>query len=154
MGWVRRACLGTVIDLTFHTQGDIMKFIARGCLLLAWVPINVYAASACDSPSTQLDINACAGETHAKADGELNRVYAAYRKRLPEGQAQQLKQAQLAWIKFRDTSCVFESSGVETGSAHAMVYQGCLTAKTKERVQALKALSSCKEGDLSCPAPQ
>ena len=110
-------------------------------------------STACEAPRHQLGMNTCAAQARTWADQELNRVYVAYKKRLPPNQAQQLRQAQLAWIKFRDASCVFESSGVEGGSAHPMVYLGCLTAKTQDRIKALQALSECKEGDLSCPAP-
>lgn len=111
-------------------------------------------STVCYAPRYQLDLNTCAAQARTRADQELNQVYAAYKKRLPPNQTQRLKQAQLAWIKFRDASCVFESSGVEGGSAHPMVYLGCLTAKTRDRIKALEALSACEEGDLSCPAPQ
>lgn len=99
-------------------------------------------------------MNVCAAQERAQADQRLNRLYVDYKKRLTQAQAQQLKQAQLAWIQFRDASCVFESSGVEGGSAHPMVHLGCLTAKTQDRIKALEALSACEEGDLSCPAPK
>lgn len=111
-------------------------------------------AGACDSLRTQLDENECANENFQKADQQLNQVYSAYRKRLPASQQAQLKAAQVAWLKFRDASCVFESSGVEGGSAHTMIYLNCLAGTTTDRIKSLQTLASCEEGDLSCPAPK
>lgn len=111
-------------------------------------------ASTCDNPRNQLELNGCATDRYAQADKTLNQDYAAYRKRLSPIQLKQFRQAQNAWIKFRDASCAFEASGVEKGSAHPMVHRQCLAVKTEERVQQIKALASCQEGDLSCPAPQ
>lgn len=111
------------------------------------------SAKDCDNPQTQLDMNDCAVMEYQRVDSELNAVYAEYRKRLSPSQAQQLKAAEVAWIKFRDASCIFETSEVEGGSIHPLVYHDCLTTKTRERIAALKALASCKEGDPSCPEP-
>ena len=108
----------------------------------------------CENPRNQLELNDCASERLTRADGELNQLYADYRKRLSASEARQFKQAQVAWIKFRDASCVFESSAVKGGSAYTMVHLGCLAAKTEARVKELKVLASCEEGDLSCPAPR
>ena len=111
------------------------------------------SAKDCDNPQTQLDMNDCAVMEYQRVDSELNAVYAEYRKRLSPSQAQQLKAAEVAWIKFRDASCIFETSEVEGGSIHPLVYHDCLSTKTRERIAALKALASCKEGDPSCPEP-
>lgn len=108
----------------------------------------------CESPRTQLEVNECASERLTRADQALNQLYADYRKRLSASEARQFKQVQVAWIKFRDAACVFESSAVKGGSAFTMVHLGCLASKTEIRVKELKALASCQEGDLSCPAPQ
>ena len=111
-------------------------------------------ASTCDNPRKQAELNDCATDRYAVADKALNQDYATYLKRLSPIQRKQFRQAQNAWIKFRDTSCAFQSSGVEKGSAHPMVHRQCLASMTEERVQQIKALASCQEGDLSCPAPQ
>ncbi len=111
-------------------------------------------ASTCDNPRKQADINDCATDRYAVADKTLNQDYATYLKRLSPIQRKQFRQAQNAWIKFRDTSCAFQASGVEKGSAHPMVHRQCLASMTEERVKQIKALASCQEGDLSCPAPQ
>ena len=106
----------------------------------------------CDAATTQSEMTQCAGQAYSAADKKLNLAYNAYRARLNVEQKKQLTQAQLAWIKYRDLSCAFESSGVEGGSAYPMVRSGCLAAKTESRLKEIKALQDCQEGDLSCPA--
>ncbi|TWI67753.1 uncharacterized protein YecT (DUF1311 family) [Pseudoduganella lurida] len=111
-------------------------------------------ATSCDAATTQRDMNACAGTSFKDQDKKLNAVYNGYRARLDANQKKLLKDAQVAWLKFRDLSCEFQASGVEGGSVQPMIVSECLAAMTAERVKQLQALDSCKEGDLSCPAPK
>lgn len=123
-----------------------------------WLPLVFIGTPAlaenCKDPVSQSAMTQCAGEAFKKADLQLNKAYNAYRARLNASQQAKLKAAQLAWIKFRDLSCDFESSGVEGGSAYAMVRAGCFTSKTEARLKEIQKLSACEEGDLSCPAPK
>lgn len=106
----------------------------------------------CSSAATQSEMTQCAGRAYTAADKKLNIAYNEYRKRLSEPQKKQLTQAQLAWIKYRDLSCAFESSGVEGGSAYPMVRSYCLAGKTESRLKEIGQLQDCEEGDMSCPA--
>jgi uncharacterized protein YecT (DUF1311 family) len=106
----------------------------------------------CSAPATQSEMTQCAGHAYSAADKKLNLAYNEYRNRLNAEQKKKLTQAQLAWIKFRDLSCAFESSGAEGGSAYPMVRSGCLAAKTESRLKEIKALQECQEGDMTCPA--
>lgn len=106
----------------------------------------------CGDRPTQLEMNQCAAQDYAQADRELNRVYNAYRSRLSEEQKGELRDAQRAWIPFRDLSCTFESSGVKGGSVYPFILHSCLAAMTRARTRQLQQLANCKEGDLSCPA--
>ncbi|WP_353824345.1 lysozyme inhibitor LprI family protein, partial [Mesorhizobium sp.] len=62
-----------------------------------------------------------------------------------------LVKAQRAWIGFRDAECEFSASGVKGGSVYPLIYNDCITAQTKTRIEAFKTYLKCKEGDLSCP---
>jgi len=104
----------------------------------------------CDKAGTQSDMDLCATQALNKADAELNQTYVDYRNRLNKAQQNQIRDVQLAWIKYRDLSCKYASSGTG-GSAHGMALQSCLTEKTVERTKELHVLSSCPEGDLNCP---
>lgn len=126
------------------------------CKLLVLLSLLAFAVSAtafadCGDLNTQTAMNQCAMEQFQRLDKELNKVYTEYRSRLDKRQKQQLKEVQLAWIKFRDLACAFESSGVEDSSVHPFIFQSCLSAKTNARLKKLSSLANCGEGDLSCP---
>ncbi|WP_034297769.1 lysozyme inhibitor LprI family protein [Herbaspirillum sp. RV1423] len=105
----------------------------------------------CNQAQTQNDMNECAAQALNKADAELNQTYVDYRNRLGKARQNEIRDVQLAWIKYRDLSCKYASSASVGGSAHSIALQSCLTEKTQERTRELKALSACPEGDISCP---
>src|SRR5262245_15420432 len=107
----------------------------------------------CDDPQTQFEMNQCAGMKRVDADKRLNELYSRYRERLGAAQKKKLTEAQRAWLAFRDSWCIFVASGVEGGSAQPLVMSECLTEVTAHRIKQLEEVSSCKEGDLSCPSP-
>lgn len=126
----------------------------RFALLLALLPLFGASAGAyaldCNKAATQADMNGCAGQDLSQADAELNATYLAYRAKLRPAQQNQIRDVQLAWLKYRDLSCRFESSNAAGGSAGGMVLQNCLADKTRQRTRELQALSGCPEGDLAC----
>lgn len=127
--------------------------ISRFVLSMSLLSLSSASAWAdCSAPATQTEMTQCAGQAYSAADKKLNLAYNEYRARLSAEQKKKLTQAQLAWVKFRDLSCAFESSGAEGGSAYPMVRSGCLAAKTESRLKEIKALQECQEGDMSCPA--
>ena len=110
--------------------------------------------SECGDLGTQNAMDRCVLSELQKADNELNDAYNGYRSRLDVDQKRRFKDAQLAWVKFRDLACGFESSGVEGGSIHPFILRSCLARLTRTRLKELSFLANCKEGDLSCPAPK
>ena len=120
-------------------------------VVLLYISAHAVAAN-CTDPKSQLEMTTCAGQEYASQDQKLNAAYSRYRSRLSESQKNQLKEAQVAWIRYRDLACDFESSAVADGSAHRMVRYECLTEKTVARLREITKLMECKEGDLSCPA--
>ncbi|MBG7618581.1 DUF1311 domain-containing protein [Herbaspirillum sp. AP02] len=108
-----------------------------------------YAAD-CSKAATQAEMNACASQTLTQNDSDLNATYLAYREKLSKAQQNQLREVQLAWLKYRDLSCRFESSASAGGSAASLALQTCLADKTRQRADELKALAGCQEGDLNC----
>lgn len=123
----------------------------RFAALLSLSTLSVAAhALDCDKATTQADMDQCGSQALNKADAELNQTYIDYRNRLNKAQQNQIRDVQLAWIKYRDLSCKYASSSTG-GSAHGMALQSCLTQKTQERTKELKALASCPEGDITCP---
>jgi uncharacterized protein YecT (DUF1311 family) len=71
-------------------------------------------------------------------DAELNRVYKKIRSKLSAARKTRLKEAQLAWIAFRDKSAEFEASEEEGGSMYSLVYVSVMASLTEQRVGNLK----------------
>lgn len=100
---------------------------------------------------SQTAMNASAAQTAQRADQALNAQYTTTMSRLSPSSRTLLRNAQRAWISFRDQQCRYEASGVTGGSAYPMVQSGCVARLTTERTQTLRRLGQCEEGDLSCP---
>jgi uncharacterized protein YecT (DUF1311 family) len=121
-------------------------------LMLAALPA---AARDCNTEATQSDLNACAGEDLRKTDAALNETYNRIMARLRPNPpaAQALRDAQRAWIRFRDGECAFATIGVEGGSIRPMLEGQCRQQLTGQRVTQLRRYLSCREGDMDCPVP-
>jgi uncharacterized protein YecT (DUF1311 family) len=86
----------------------------------------------------QQSMNRCAELSYQDADKKLNKVYQQLTAKLEAPRRKKLVVAQQAWIKFRDTSCKFESSEVEGGSIEPLFFSSCLTRLTEQRIKDLK----------------
>ncbi|MGD9869232.1 MAG: lysozyme inhibitor LprI family protein [Hyphomicrobiales bacterium] len=105
----------------------------------------------CKDPQTQTDMNMCAGLAYKAADGELNAAYkktlAAMREQdaaLPaelKGAEVTLREAQRAWIVFRDKCCELEGFEARGGSMEPMLVGHCLAKVTNARTKELKELA-------------
>ncbi|MFC5345276.1 lysozyme inhibitor LprI family protein [Brevundimonas staleyi] len=123
------------------TQTLKLVVIAAGAGLLA------SAATA----QTQSQLNATAAREQQAADRALNSQYTATMNQLSPSSRTLLRNAQRAWITFRDQQCRYESSAVQGGSAQPMVLSGCIARLSNERTRELRRLGQCEEGDLACP---
>jgi uncharacterized protein YecT (DUF1311 family) len=83
-------------------------------------------------------MNVCAHKEFQAADDALNRAYNQLSSRLDEGRRAKLKEAELAWLKYRDGNCEFVSSEYEGGSMRPMVHSFCLADVTRARTAELK----------------
>jgi uncharacterized protein YecT (DUF1311 family) len=90
---------------------------------------------------TQLSINLSEGESFRKADAELNRLYKQLvtdSKAYPTTIAR-LREAQRAWVNFRDKSCIYEAGlPGEGGSIGQMDYAMCMRYHTEKRIEDIK----------------
>lgn len=119
-------------------------------LLFAAMPLAA-AAQDCDNAVDQQSMNLCAHAEWQAADAELNSAYRqamdfmkAIDADLPEaeqGAAKALRDAQRAWISFRDLACTAEGYLMQGGSAQPLVISGCMTRLTQERSQSLAELA-------------
>ena len=106
----------------------------------------------CANTSVQIEMNLCAEQDWQAADAELNRVYKsvmgemkAMDQSLPpelQGAAQTLRDAQRAWITFRDANCRLAGYPMRGGSAEPLLIYGCLRQMTLDRSAELRALTA------------
>ena len=104
----------------------------------------------CAIAMAQADLNQCAYQDWEEADVRLNAVYkqvvAAYSdldSYLSEDQGssvETLRDAQRAWISFRDLTCEAEGFAMRGGSAEPLLVYGCMRALTEERTQHLQGM--------------
>ena len=95
-------------------------------------------AHPCEERSSQAEASACAHREYQAADAELNRVYGRLAGALDAEDKGLLKESELAWIKYRDSACAFESSQYKGGTMRPMIESFCLTRVTKARTAELK----------------
>ena len=115
----------------------------------------------CPDPQTQSEMNACAAIDFERADAELNAAYRAAiaharasdrdpLSRPPEGDERpgeeaSLREAQRAWIAFRDAHCRLQGYEARGGSMEPMIYDGCRAEVTRARTAQLRAPSPVGE---------
>jgi uncharacterized protein YecT (DUF1311 family) len=119
-------------------------------LVIAAMPLAATAQD-CDNAVDQQTMNLCAHATWEAADAELNRAYQqamdfmeSIDADLPmdeQGAAKALRDAQRAWINFRDLACQAEGYLMQGGSAQPMIISGCMTTLTQQRTTSLAELA-------------
>jgi len=100
----------------------------------------------CANPLTQFDMNQCAGKAYRAADETMNQVYGKLFSMLNDDEKAQLREAQLAWLKYRDTNCEFVADEYKGGSIRPLIQATCLADMTKKRTTELK--TQIKERNL------
>jgi uncharacterized protein YecT (DUF1311 family) len=124
----------------------LRPFLVLACLTLPTAAQEVDCANA----MAQQDLNQCAFADWEAADGDLNAAYKralallkAWDADLPpdeQGGAKALKDAQRAWITFRDKACEAEGYAMKGGSAEPLLVYGCMRQLTDERTNHLTGM--------------
>lgn len=99
---------------------------------------------------SQAEINQEAIAEYRAADQRLNAVYRDLMAKVSRAGQAKLREAQRAWLRFRDLECALATAGTADGSVHPMILAGYLAGLTVERIGHLEAQLTCREGDLSC----
>ena len=92
----------------------------------------------CEDAQTQADMNICWGNEYKKADAALNKTYQELAAKLDADEKMQLKTAENAWLKYRDTNCEFVADQYKGGSIRPMIAAICLADVTNNRATELK----------------
>ena len=96
----------------------------------------------CAEAVTTAEMQQCLSEQYESADRQLNSAYRKAMELLSEARQAKLKEAQRAWILFRDKTAEFEASEVEGGTMYPLVYLSALISMTEERSSELEAIHS------------
>ena len=83
-------------------------------------------------------MNDCWGREYRAADTVLNQVYRQLVSMLDDEEKSQLKEAQTAWLKYRDSNCEFVADQYKGGTIRPMIYAICLADVTNNRTTELK----------------
>jgi uncharacterized protein YecT (DUF1311 family) len=124
--------------------------VVAGLAMLLTIPAARAAAIDCAAAKTQADLATCTAANAASADAGLNAVYKALAGRLAPADLKRLRDAQRAWIPFRDKECAFRTQPYADGSVYATLAEACKAELTKVRLAQLQHQLQCPEGDLSC----
>ena len=108
----------------------------------------------CKDPQVQMEFTYCAEQDWKAADAELNKAYKAamdqmksYDKGFEEyakdlvGAVDALKEAQRAWIPYRDKACLAYGYQAHGGSMEPQLILECYAKMTRIRTDELKELS-------------
>lgn len=116
----------------------MIRTLSLSALLLAGTPA-LLAAQTTDDPCpdarTQTEMTVCAGQMYARADTLLNERYQRLVRLLaPEAhRVTALREAQRAWIRYRDAHCDFEGSEFQGGTMQPMIEALCKADLTEQR---------------------
>jgi len=147
---------------SLRSQPPAMKYFLPLLLALEASVISVHAdqkseaeeakesRSGCVEAGNQMQLNFCASADFHDADLEMNNLYATQMARLTDPEKSRLRDAQRAWLVFRDKACLYESRAKEeSGSIWPLDHFTCLSAHTKQRIEDLKGYVACTQN--SCP---
>lgn len=122
--------------------------LARLALAAALLTAPAAQALDCAAPQTQADMTQCAAILYRAADEDLNLAYGLARDMARQidaangantpGAAIRLRDAQRAWIAFRDLACDTESLLAYGGSLQPMLRLSCLERLTRARTEDLR----------------
>ncbi len=106
----------------------------------------------CANPTTQIEMTGCAARSYEAADAALNAVWKqamakardldSYISAEDVPAATILREAQRAWIAYRDQACEAESLVVRGGSMQSQIYYLCLTRLTRTRTDDLAGFAA------------
>lgn len=135
-----------------------MRNILQVVGLSIWLSLVVLVGSVaqeqnynCKNPQYQQEMNYCAYQDFLVADEKLNVVYRlaiaatkmmdGYYEGDQQGAEQALREAQRAWVIFRDKACEVEGFVSRGGTMEPLLVSSCKAHLTEQRTEGLRWLS-------------
>ncbi|WP_404357029.1 lysozyme inhibitor LprI family protein [Methylotuvimicrobium sp. KM1] len=102
--------------------------------------------SSCMDQSGGVTVNMidCIGQEHERQDDRLNGVYKTLMDTLPEERKSALRDAQRAWLKYREANCHFYNDP-DGGTMARVQANDCFMTETAKRAKELEAIRSMTE---------
>jgi uncharacterized protein YecT (DUF1311 family) len=122
-------------------------------LVLLALPAAAEDEIKCNPEGATFEMAACARDDFEKADKKLNTVYQKLLKSLAqadkeygslgeESRVKRLKDAQRAWVAWRDPECLLRSVENFGGSIENINIPACMASLTEERAKQLQSVNS------------
>lgn len=112
----------------------MIRALAVAALLLLAAP--AFADEPCDrNDQTQTGMNMCAKADFDAVDAKLNQLYKQLAAKAESNEKNALRDAQRAWVAYRDKECIYETSGSEGGSIRPMEEWECAATLTNARIK-------------------
>ncbi len=112
----------------------IRAIVVAAGLILAAAPAFADEPTCDRNDQTQTGMNICAAADAAAADKKLNLLYQQLTAKAEANEKTALRDAQRAWVAYRDKECAYETIGSEGGSIRPMEESMCVTALTNARI--------------------
>lgn len=96
--------------------------------------------SPCRTDATTLDLANCLWNAWKVEDKELNAYYQLVSKHVAGDELTDLRQAENAWIAYRDLNCTAEKELYDGGTAIGPVDNACMEAMTRHRLEELRTM--------------
>lgn len=94
---------------------------------------------ACEDAVSTAEMRECVNRRYTEVDGELNQVYKQLFSQLGAERQELLRDAQRAWIEFRDKNAAFVASDFQDGTLYPLMEISERASMTERRVEELKA---------------
>jgi len=91
-----------------------------------------------DNSVSTYDMRVCTGNELEYQDGLLNRYYKQAMRRLSREEKRKLRNAQRAWIKYRDAKCEAAGREMRGGTGELLLINECILDTTKVRAKELR----------------
>lgn len=114
------------------------RTIAFSLITLCWAATAFAKEDMCKDPQDQSTMNICSGKEYEQEDAKLNKTYQRLLPLIAPEEKEPLKKLQLAWIRFRDLECKFESDQYSGGTMEPLVYATCMSRVTRQRTKDLE----------------
>ena len=89
---------------------------------------------------TTVDMRECLNTRYQQVDEALNSLYQQLLSQLSKVRQTKLREAQRAWLRFRDKSAAFVASETEGGTMQPLAFLSALIAMTETRLAEFKDL--------------